>query len=87
MIKIPAARRTNTASGPRAPLCWSWNERYEAGTAGPTSHSGHGGIDTRYDELDVLLASHRQTPDDAHRLVGEVRFNAAGRYRAEGLDY
>ncbi|GAA1592800.1 hypothetical protein [Streptomyces globosus] len=33
-----------------------WNERYEAGTVGPESHPGHGGIDARYDELDVLLA-------------------------------
>jgi hypothetical protein len=53
-----------------------WNECYEAGTVGPESHPGQGGIDARYDEVDVLLAPHRQAPDDARRLVGEMRFDA-----------
>ncbi|WP_327135884.1 hypothetical protein OG311_37925 (plasmid) [Streptomyces sp. NBC_01343] len=64
-----------------------WNQRSEAGTAGLKSHPGHGGIDARYDELALLLAPDRQAPDDARRLVGELRFDAGARYRVEGLDY
>ncbi|MFJ5234647.1 hypothetical protein ACIQBJ_32710 [Kitasatospora sp. NPDC088391] len=64
-----------------------WNELSRAGTVGQDSHPGHGGISARYDELDQLLAPHRQAPDDARRLVGELRFDAGARYRAEGLDY
>ncbi|MFI5666413.1 hypothetical protein [Streptomyces sp. NPDC051704] len=51
------------------------------------THPGQGGIDARYDELALLLAQYRQAPDDAKRLVGEVRFDAGARYRVEGLDY
>jgi hypothetical protein len=64
-----------------------WNERHEAGTVGAESHPGLGGIDARYDELALLLAPHRQAPDDARRLVGEMRFDGGARYRVEGLDY
>lgn len=64
-----------------------WNERREAGEVGPESHPDHGGIDARYDELKLLLAPHRQAPDGARRLVGELRFDAGARYRVEGLDY
>ncbi|MFG2304524.1 hypothetical protein [Actinacidiphila glaucinigra] len=64
-----------------------WNERHEAGRVGPETHPGQGGIDARYDELALLLAPCRQTPDDARQLVGEVRFDAGARYRVEGLDY
>ncbi|MFD8740433.1 hypothetical protein ACFV06_36735 [Streptomyces sp. NPDC059618] len=64
-----------------------WNERHEAGTAGPETHPGHGGIDDRYDELTPLLAPYRQTPDGARRLLGEVRFGTGARYQVEGPDY
>ena len=64
-----------------------WHERSEAGTAGPGTQPGHGGIDARYDELDLLLAPFRQVPDEARWLVGELRFDAGARYRVEGLDY
>ncbi|WP_326587134.1 hypothetical protein [Streptomyces sp. NBC_01294] len=64
-----------------------WNQRREAGAAGPESHPGHGGVDARYDELTRLLAPHRQPADDALRLVGEVRFDDGARYRADGVDY
>ncbi|MFD8019550.1 hypothetical protein ACFV6G_03895 [Streptomyces lavendulae] len=64
-----------------------WNERREAGEVGPESHPGHGGIDARYDELELLLVPHHQAPDSARRLVGELRFVAGARYRVEGLDY
>ncbi|MEV7565441.1 hypothetical protein [Streptomyces tanashiensis] len=39
-----------------------WNDRHEAGTAEPGSHPGSGGIDVRYDELDLLLAPYRHAP-------------------------
>ncbi|MET9888104.1 hypothetical protein ABZZ20_34280 [Streptomyces sp. NPDC006430] len=64
-----------------------WNELHEAGTVGPETHPGQGGIDARYDELALLLAPYRQAPDDARHLVGELRFDAGARYRVEGLDY
>ncbi|MEE1768778.1 hypothetical protein PUR34_11550 [Streptomyces sp. JV185] len=64
-----------------------WNERREAGEAGPESHPDHGGVDARYDELELLLAPHRLPPDDVRQLVGELRFVAGARYRVEGLDY
>ncbi|MEU4101761.1 hypothetical protein AB0F16_14370 [Streptomyces tanashiensis] len=55
-------------------------------SAEPGSHPGSGGIDVRYDELDLLLAPYRQTPDGARRLLGEVRFDAGDRYRPDGVD-
>ncbi|MFG2059030.1 hypothetical protein ACGFI9_33925 [Micromonospora sp. NPDC048930] len=64
-----------------------WNERYEAGTEGPESHPGQGGIDARYDELDLLLAPYRQVPDDARLLAGELRFDAGAHYRVDRLGY
>ncbi|GGY77552.1 hypothetical protein [Streptomyces omiyaensis] len=64
-----------------------WNERHGAGSAELETHPGRGGVDARYDELSLLLARYRQAPDDARRLVGEVRFGAGARYRAEGPDY
>ncbi|APU40424.1 hypothetical protein [Streptomyces sp. TN58] len=64
-----------------------WNQRREAGAVGPERHPGHGGIDARYDELASLLASHRQVPDDARQLVGELRFDGGARYRVGGVDY
>ncbi|MFK0013157.1 hypothetical protein [Streptomyces sp. NPDC091027] len=64
-----------------------WNECHEAGTVELETHPGQGGIDARYDELALLLAQYRHAPDDARRLVGEVRFDAGTRYRVEGLDY
>ncbi|MFG2834311.1 hypothetical protein ACGFZH_22740 [Streptomyces zaomyceticus] len=64
-----------------------WNECHEAGTVGLETHPGQGGIHARYDELTLLLAPYRQAPDDARRLVGEVRFDAGPHYRVEGPDY
>lgn len=64
-----------------------WNERREAGEVGVESHPNHGGIDARYDELELLLAPHREAPDSARRLVGELRFVDGSRYRVEGLGY
>ncbi|MEV4431041.1 hypothetical protein AB0K23_38035 [Streptomyces sp. NPDC049602] len=64
-----------------------WNERRKAGEVGPESHPDHGGVDARYDELELLLAPHRLAPDDVSQLVVELRFVAGARYRVEGLDY
>ncbi|MEV8406042.1 hypothetical protein AB0R12_09555 [Streptomyces niveus] len=64
-----------------------WNERREAGEVGAESHPDHGGVDARYDELELLLAPQREAPDSARRLVGELRFVAGARYRVEGLNY
>lgn len=64
-----------------------WNLRYEAGTARPDSHPGHGGIDARYDELTALLAPHHKVPAHARRLVAEWRFGGGARYRADGVGY
>ncbi|GGO54046.1 hypothetical protein [Streptomyces lasiicapitis] len=66
-----------------------WYERREAGEVGQESHPGHGGVDARYDELELLLAPHRLAPDGARRLVCELRFVAGVdvRYRVEGPDY
>lgn len=63
----------------------AWNDRYEAGTAGPDSHPGQGGVDARYDELERLLAPHREVPDGALRFEAETRFGAGRRYRLDGL--
>ncbi|MCX4816712.1 hypothetical protein OG601_47865 [Streptomyces sp. NBC_01239] len=66
-----------------------WYGRSQAGEVGHESHPGHGGIDARYDELELLLAPHRLVPDGARRLVCELRFVAGVdvRYRVEGPDY
>ncbi|MFD8733446.1 hypothetical protein ACFV06_00820 [Streptomyces sp. NPDC059618] len=59
-----------------------WNDCQEAGAA----YLSQGGINARYDELDVLLAPHRQEPDDARRLVGELRYTGAG-HQVEGTGH
>ncbi|MFC1403553.1 MULTISPECIES: hypothetical protein [Streptacidiphilus] len=59
-----------------------WNERQGAGAA----YLGQSGIDARYDELDALLAQYRQAPDDARRLVGELRYTGAG-HQVEGTGF
>ncbi|MFD6356905.1 hypothetical protein [Nocardia tengchongensis] len=63
-----------------------WDQRYVAGEVGTDSHPGHGGIDARYDELAALLATHRQVPANARKLVAEMRFDKGDRYRVEGTD-
>ncbi|GAA2154894.1 hypothetical protein GCM10009760_54290 [Kitasatospora kazusensis] len=64
-----------------------WYLRDEAGTAAPDTHPGQGGVDARYDDLTSLLAPHREAPDDARRVVGELRYDAGARYRVEGVAY
>ncbi|MEJ3742702.1 hypothetical protein WEI85_05345 [Actinomycetes bacterium KLBMP 9797] len=65
-----------------------WNARYESGIADTDSHPGHGGVDTRYDELTTLLESHRAPPDGARRLRAEWRpLESPDRYSAGGPSY
>jgi hypothetical protein len=65
-----------------------WNTRYEAATATPDSHPGHGAIDRRYDELTALLAPHRAVPPKARRLKAEWRHaDRPQRYHPDGPDY
>lgn len=69
---------------------WAIFVRYEAHEAGTVEHPANGGVDARYDELELLLAPHRQAPEapeGARRLVGEMRFDAGDRYRADGVDH
>nr|BFE68989.1 hypothetical protein GCM10020092_022900 [Actinoplanes digitatis] len=39
-----------------------WNQRRDAGAAGPDGHPATGGVDARYDELNRLLTAHREMP-------------------------
>ncbi|GAB3147234.1 hypothetical protein GCM10027290_30210 [Micromonospora sonneratiae] len=65
-----------------------WNARYEAGTTEVESHPGHGGVDSRYDELTELLAPCRMIPDGARRLTAEWQWlSGSTRYHIEGVDY
>src|SRR5439155_2498673 len=66
----------------------AWNDRYESGNARSDSHPGHGGLDTRYDELAALLAPHREVPADARRLTAQWRrTDSDRRYQVDGVDY
>jgi len=84
----PASETALTSEREQWAIFVEWNKHYEAGTATPESHPGHGGIDSRYDELTMLLAPHRATPQDARRLRAEWRWPASpARYQTGGLDY
>jgi hypothetical protein len=48
-----------------------WEARHEAGEATLDSHPGNPGADSRFDELDALLAPHRAMPARARRLAAE----------------
>ncbi|MGW4533082.1 hypothetical protein ACWEOI_19245 [Nocardia sp. NPDC004340] len=63
-----------------------WDRRYVAGEIGVDTHPGHGGIDARYDELTELLTPYRQVPANARKLMAEMRFEKADRYRIGGTD-
>ena len=65
---------------------WAIFVRYEVSDAGREMHPANGGVDARFDELRVLLAPHREAPDGARRLVGEVRFDEGDRFRPDGGD-
>lgn len=67
----------------------AWNKRYESGDAELTRHPGHGGIDPRWDELERLLGSSRDSiPNDAKQARAEFsRLDRTERYEDEGPDY
>ncbi len=66
-----------------------WNARYEAGEAGVESHPGHGGVSSRWDELEKRLESSRATiPPDARRAVAQlVGIERSSSYEASGPSY
>ncbi|MGW0831956.1 hypothetical protein [Streptomyces prunicolor] len=67
---------------------WAIFIRYQLSDAGLEQYPADGGVDARYDELQSLLAPHRQAPEGARRLVGEVRFDDGDdRYRLDGVDH
>jgi hypothetical protein len=67
---------------------WAIYVEYEVSDAGREEHPANGGVNARYDELQLLLAPHRRAPDSAHRLVGEMRFDDGDdRYRFDGVDH
>ncbi|MBK3574789.1 hypothetical protein JHN63_13385 [Streptomyces sp. MBT65] len=67
---------------------WAIFVRYQVSDPRGDEHPGLEGIDARYDELDLLLAPHRQAPEGARRLLGEMRFDDGDdRYRLDGVDH
>ncbi|MEV6410365.1 hypothetical protein [Kribbella sp. NPDC051718] len=66
-----------------------WNDRHEAGEEPLATHPGHGGVDSRYDELEQLLEPLRQPPDDTLLLRAETVWlePKPPRYYLDGVDY
>jgi hypothetical protein len=66
-----------------------WNDRYEAGEEPVATHPGHGGTDSRYDELERLLEPLRQPPGDPLLLRMETVWldPEPPRYHLDGVDY
>lgn len=66
-----------------------WNDEYEAGRSSSAEHPGHGGVNARQDELETLLAHHRNPPSSAarRRAMWIAREATGSRYCAEGLAY
>ncbi len=67
----------------------AWNKRHEADCQDTSTHPGHGGIDQRWDELEVLLAESRNTyPADVRSAKAEfLRLDREERYDDDGPDY
>ncbi|MFD9883489.1 hypothetical protein ACFWZT_18765 [Streptomyces alboflavus] len=65
---------------------WAIFVRYEVSDAGRDEHPANGGVSARYDELELLLAPHRQPREGVRRLMGEVRLDDGDRYRFDGSD-
>lgn len=66
-----------------------WNARYEADLSTVESHPGQGGVNLRWDEIEMTLrASREQIPADARRARVEVELlDRERRYEAGGPDY
>ncbi|MCC7248578.1 MAG: hypothetical protein IT473_08140 [Lysobacter sp.] len=67
----------------------SWNKRYEAGEENLSPHPGTGGVDARWDELEMLLTESRQrTPSDARSANAAFSWlDREERYAEDGPDY
>lgn len=66
-----------------------WNTNYELGLAHVDTHPGHGGIDARWDQLEVALHTQRSNPSALARTV-KAKFTAihrTTRYASTGPDY
>jgi hypothetical protein len=51
----------------------AWNEQYEAGEVDTATHPGHTGINERWDEIALELASRRETaPSSAKRAKAQM---------------
>jgi hypothetical protein len=65
-----------------------WNSRYEAGEAGTDSHPEHGGVNARWDEIEILLRSARtEVPPTARRALAQMVSTGTGRYSVNGPAY
>jgi hypothetical protein len=65
-----------------------WRMCFEAGTANTDTHPVHGGINSRYDELETLLASHRTMPELPRRLTATWHWGSRTvRYPLDGPIY
>ena len=67
----------------------AWNDMYEAGKAGTDLHPGHGGLDERWDEIQVMLQADRElVPTGARQAKLKLeRINGDKRYDVSGPDY
>jgi hypothetical protein len=67
----------------------AWNSLYESGRAVLQCHPGHGGVDARWDDLQVLLERSRaEVPPDARRAIAQVDdIERDGRYESTGPAY
>jgi len=67
----------------------NWNVLYESGKADTESHPGLGGINPRWDEIEVRLKRSRsEIPADAQKAIAEVEhINRENRYELSGPDY
>lgn len=66
-----------------------WNALYEAGKVATDLHPGQGGINPRWDELEVLLKRSRSDiPVDAKKALAVFeRVEQTNRYEPSGPDY
>jgi hypothetical protein len=66
-----------------------WHQKYESGEVGTETHPGHGGISERWDEIEKLLKSSRETiPGNA--LLAKANFEfleEQSRYQSNGPSY
>jgi len=67
----------------------AWNDLYEAGLTTVETHPGHGGLNARWDELEMLL-SPKRTIDSLGARRARARFERHDhpkRYHSNGTDY